>query len=83
MFVRDVGDGPVVVEGESPHGVAKVIVTAPLSLYALGSREARVGQELGPGSVLTRHAVLLVGDFLALLLRDGNDGVVPPDVLSD
>ena len=52
----EVGDGPVVTDGEAPYRVAKVIISAPQSLDALGSREAGIRRELGPGSVsFCRH----------------------------
>jgi len=50
VLVRELGDGPVVVDGIAPHGVAKVVVTARDALHALGGRQAVRGA-LHPSAV--------------------------------
>ncbi len=44
----EIGDSPVVINGEAPYSVTKVIVSAPVSLHALWCSHTRVWSELSP-----------------------------------
>lgn len=48
VLVWGVRNSPVVVDGETPYSVSKVIISAPNGLYALRSRETRCGEKLAP-----------------------------------
>ena len=57
MLVRPVGDGPVVVDGETPTSVAQVVVTAADGLHAVRGRESGHWLDLGPGPIGAVHIV--------------------------
>lgn len=48
MLVWEVRDSPVVIDGETSYGVAKVIVSAPLCLHALWCSHTSAWSELLP-----------------------------------
>ena len=83
VLVWNVGDGPVVGERETSYGVAEVVVSTPLRLDALWSRETRVWWEFGPHGLLPRSTFRLVERLLTILLRDGDDWSVSADVFSE